>query len=387
MEGTFVDMSKRLRERLGLLEELLQGERSETRPRPEANVPAVPDKEPSAVERGQALWEEMEEDVENLDYALMFCQVGGLQVLFQYLLRAAAGEQDAQARTWAVRVLTVLATLTQNNPPVQAEVLAYAMQDAGGGGQDVVALLSRLFLREVGLEEASSVAVGSGERHGRLQAKLLHALSCTVRGHADAEARFVQSYAPEVFRAGLQPSRQERVQVKALFFLQALLGADDATPARGGALLPLLPLVVPCLENNENVDLRHTAACVVTGLANLTGGPAVIFGKDGGIALRRAMERRQGLLGSGSDEAMEEELLFWNALARGGTGKMSWRDGEGIGQEREGVEGAGGGGGLALQSLQSGASESATADQTNEAPAPVLLLGQPQYLSGASSAP
>jgi hypothetical protein len=251
----------------------------------------------------------------------------------------------------------------------------------------VVALLSRLFLREVGLEEASSVAVGSGERHGRLQAKLLHALSCTVRGHADAEARFVQSYAPEVFRAGLQPSRQERVQVKALFFLQALLGADDATPARGGALLPLLPLVVPCLENNENVDLRHTAACVVTGLANLTGGPAVIFGKDGGVALRRAMERQQGLLGSGSDEAMEEELLFWNALARGGTGKMSWRDGEGIGQEREGVEGVGGGGGLALQSLQSGASESATADQTNEAPAPVLLLGQPQYLSGASSAP
>jgi hypothetical protein len=387
MEGTFVDMSKRLRERLGLLEELLQGERSEPRPRPEANMPAAPDKEPSAVERGQALWEEMEEDVENLDYALMFCQVGGLQVLFQYLLRAAAGEQDAQARTWAVRVLTVLATLTQNNPPVQAEVLAYAMQDAGGGGQDVVALLSRLFLREVGLEEASSVAVGSGERHGRLQAKLLHALSCTVRGHADAEARFVQSYAPEVFRAGLQPSRQERVQVKALFFLQALLGADDATPARGGALLPLLPLVVPCLENNENVDLRHTAACVVTGLANLTGGPAVIFGKDGGVALRRAMERQQGLLGSGSDEAMEEELLFWNALARGGTGKMSWRDGEGIGQEREGVEGVGGGGGLALQSLQSGASESATADQTNEAPAPVLLLGQPQYLSGASSAP
>lgn len=387
MEGTFVDMSKRLRERLGLLEELLQGERSEPRPRPEANVPAASDQEPSAVERGQALWEEMEEDVENLDYALMFCQVGGLQVLFQYLLRAAAGEQDAEARTWAVRVLTVLATLTQNNPPVQAEVLAFAMQDARGGGQDVLALLSRLFLREVGLEQASSVSEGSGERHGRLQAKLLHALSCTVRGHADAEARFVQSYAPEVFRAGLQPSRQERVQVKALFFLQALLGADDATPARGEALLPLLPLVVPCLENNENVDLRHTAACVVTGLANLTGGPAVIFGKDGGEALRRAMERRQGLLGSGSDEAMGEELLFWSALARGGTGRMSWRDGEGIGEEGEGVEGAGGGGGRVLQSLQSGASESATADQTNEAPAPVLLLGQPQYLSGASSAP
>lgn len=134
MEGTFVDMSKRLQERLGLLEELLQGERSEPRPRPEANVPAASDQEPSAVERGKALWEEMEEDVENLDYALMFCQVGGLQVLFQYLLRAAAGEQDAEARTWAVRVLTVLATLTQNNPPVQAEVLAFAMQDARGGG-------------------------------------------------------------------------------------------------------------------------------------------------------------------------------------------------------------------------------------------------------------
>jgi len=132
MEGTFVDMAERLRELLDALEKLptVEGEGEKEEENDETATSSAADVAEeeglTSTERAEALWEEVQEHVENLDYALMFCQVGGLPTLFRFLLQAAAAEEDKEAEARAVPALAVLATLTQNNLPVQEQVLRFS---------------------------------------------------------------------------------------------------------------------------------------------------------------------------------------------------------------------------------------------------------------------
>lgn len=391
MEGTFVDMSKRLRELLDALEKLSTGE-AEVEGKGEGGkeettataAPAAEKEEGlTSTERVEALWEEVQEHVENLDYALMFCQVGGVPTLFRFLLQAAAREEDKEAEARAVPALAVLATLTQNNLPVQEQVLRFSFGEmeekkessssssSNSRERGVMPLLTSFLLQQG--------ASDNKRRSSRFQAKALQALSCTIRGHRAAEADFLQHFALDVFTAALQPTQDARVHGKALFFLQALLGADDATRERGDGLASLLPLVVPCLLVEEDVGLRHTAACVVSELTNLLGGPTVVFGREGGEGLKEAMLKRREVIerleGVEKEEA-EEEKRFWDVLAGGGEGRVFWRDGEGVG---------GGGAAAVVAPVEEGVEEEVGGEAG--AAEPVLLLAPPQYLSAASNAP
>jgi hypothetical protein len=164
-----------------------------------------------------------------------------------------------------------------------------------------------------------------------------------------------------------------------------LLGADDATQERGEGLASLLPLVVPCLLVEEDVGLRHTAACVVSEMTNLLGGPPVVFGREGGEGLREAMLKRRAVierLEGVEKEDAEEEKRFWDVLAGGGEGRVFLRDGERIGG---GAEGGRGGGAAVMAPVEEEVEEEVGGEAG--AAAPVLLLAPPQYLSGASNAP
>eukprot|EP00624_Nannochloropsis_granulata_P004045 evm.model.NODE_30272_length_18210_cov_22.873146.5 len=91
MEGTFVDMAKRLRELLDALGklpgEIEAGKESDiTRTTTPSPVAAVEEEGLTTTERSEALWEEVQEHVENLDYALMFCQ--------ELVLRFSFGEME-----------------------------------------------------------------------------------------------------------------------------------------------------------------------------------------------------------------------------------------------------------------------------------------------------
>ncbi len=358
MEETFVDLAKRMR---GLLDRL--------------DVDKGEDE--AAEEEGQEeeVWEELQEHVENMDYALVFCQIGGLPTLFKALQQQQQGQGHDQDK--ALPALSVLAALTQNNPRVQAEVLGYCAQPSVG--IDLLALLCGL------VEGPGSSA--------RLRAKALHALSCTVRspGPTALEARFVSDFALPLFRAALSDPSSDggdaRVQGKALFFLQALLGADHADKGRGEALgLPLLPLVVPALQRPEDdVGVRHAAATVVSALANLLGGAEALLSSPAGPALREAMAARRAAIaalaeGSVEWEEAEEEGAFWDALEAGGT---LLRDGEteaSVAAAAAAVAAA-----EAAAAAAAGQGQEEAAEAAEEA-APVLLL-EPPKLSGASQAP
>ena len=397
-----MDMAKRLRELVDALEKLPTGEvegeegggkETATTTSSSAGAPAEKEKGLTSNERVEALWEEVQEHVENLDYALMFCQVGGLPTLFRFLLQAAAAAKDKEAETRAVPALAVLATLTQNNLPVQEQVLRFSFGEveeekkegsssssssSSSSEKGAMSLLTSFLL-----QKASDSKENISTRSSRFQAKALQALSCTIRGHRAAEADFLQHFALDVFTAALQPNQDARVQGKALFFLQALLGADDATRERGEGLASLLPLVVSCLSVEEDVGLRHTAACVVSEMTNLLGGPAVVFGREGGEGLKEVMRKRREVIerleGVEKEEA-EEEKRFWDVLAGGGEGRVFLRDGERAGG------GAGGGGGAAVVAhVEEEVGEEVGGEAG--AAAPVLLLAPPQYLSGASNAP
>ena len=410
-----MDMAKRLRELLDALGklpgEIEAGKESDiTRTTTPSPVAAVEEEGLTTTERSEALWEEVQEHVENLDYALMFCQVGGLPILFRFLLQAAAAAEDKEAEARAVPALAVLATLTQNNLPVQELVLRFSFGEmeekeeessnnsssTGSSERGVMPLLASFLVQGA---NSSSSSEPNKKRSSRFQAKALQALSCSIRGHRRAEADFLQHFALRVFTAALRPSQDSRVHGKALFFLQALLGADDATRERGEELAPLLPLVVPSLLVEEDGGLRHTAACVVSEMTNLLGGPTVVFGREGGEALKEAMLKRRKVIekleGVEREEA-EDERRFWKVLAGGGEGRVFSRDGERAGGEGEGGGGGGGGGegggeGLTAAAVEGGEAEEVEGDggqaAAAAAEAPVLLLAPPQYLSGASNAP
>lgn len=92
-----------------------------------------------SLDRIEGLWEEIHDQVENLDIALLFCQVGGLPTLVKYLLlmkdRSSSDNNTVQK---VVLALGTLAALNQNNPKVQEEVFAYGRQTE----LDIVGLLS-----------------------------------------------------------------------------------------------------------------------------------------------------------------------------------------------------------------------------------------------------
>lgn len=361
MEGTFFDLAQRMRALLDKLDKaLLQND---------------DDENASSTEEEAAWWEELQDHAENLDLALLFCQVGGLKTLCNYLelpLDTVKNERRVLA------ALSVLAALTQNNPRVQTEVVAYcARPDVE---LDLLGLLCGIVLLPQG--------EGKNEHSARLRAKALHALSCTVRspGPTPLETRFVSEWALPVFRAALggsseeEEGEEERVRAKALFFLQALLGADHADKARAEQLgLALLPLVARLLEKGGSGDgRRHLAMAVVSETANRLGGAGALLSSAGGVVLREAMAvRREAIAalapGSVEREEAEEEARFWAVVECGG---RFLRDGE---REGDGAAGAGGGGGQQQEQEQE--------QEEEEAAPPVLLLEGAPRLTGASQAP
>lgn len=224
------------------------------------------------------------------------------------------------------------------------------------------------------------------------QAKALHALSCSIRGQALIEDNFVTQHARSVFTAALAPQEPEkdgiaRVQNKALFFLQALIGADSASQERIDTLLPLIPLVVPALVV-EDSNTRHSAARVISEVCNRIGGPQALMAKENvGAALQAAMKtwkaNKATLTEAAGQEEIKEEVRFWKVLEEGGTFVRDGETEEDVINRRdsltEAAVTAGGGEGQGQQAEEE--EEEEEHQQT-----PVLLL-EPAKLTGASQAP
>merc|ERR1712176_183313 len=149
---------------------------------------------------------ELNDIVENIDYARAFCSLKGLPFLL-----GCCQEQEKIPANIRIASLGILATLCQNNPPVQLQLLELSS----------LKILSDLFFTET---------------DDNFKAKIVQAISANVRNHTTAENVFCETeQATELIGQGLGISNSEvseKLKKKTLFFFRALLTSDSSDRTR-----------------------------------------------------------------------------------------------------------------------------------------------------------
>lgn len=182
--------------------------------------------------------EELRDIVEQIDYAKAFAAMGGLT----FLLGCASEPTQVIPTNIKSHCLGVLATLCQNNPSVQYNLLEL------GAMKTLVTLY------------VSSSQI-------QIQPKVVQTLSCMIRNHAMAEHIFCQDeMSIQVLESGLgltSTTTTSALQKRCLFFLQALVTSDTADEKRLQTLTPCLNFVVTKFLTCDNVELREMTLSMV----------------------------------------------------------------------------------------------------------------------------
>jgi len=161
---------------------------------------------PITEEALEDLLQELRDIVEQIDYARAFCSLQGLPFLLGCIQQAAVPQ--------SIRLVSlgILATVGQNNPPVQHQLLELG----------AIKTLSDLYFGRIEFEsESESTPINSSA----VKTKIMQSLGAMVRNHEVAETVFVNlPQAPELLRSGLDPHQTERtkpsvsLRSKTLFF-------------------------------------------------------------------------------------------------------------------------------------------------------------------------
>lgn len=164
------------------------------------------------------LLQELRDIVEQIDYARAFMAMGGIP----FLLGCATSPAGVESIPISIRkgALSVLATMCQNNPPVQLGLLEHGHMPP----------LIQLFYDYSPSDE-------NKEGDDSMREKVVQALSCSIRGHAMAEHIFCQNEQGIIMLQlglGVQSASKPSTQLRkrCLFLLRALLTADDADNSR-----------------------------------------------------------------------------------------------------------------------------------------------------------
>lgn len=169
-------------------------------------------------ERGEeitTLLEELQDIVEQIDFAKSFASMGGLQFLM-----GAALESKSVPQSFRSSCLAILGTLCQNNPAVQLMMLE----------QGNIPKLYNVYFSEFPDEKPQGDT-------SDLRARAVQAMSCAIRNHDVAEHIFCRNTEGiRMIESGLGmhvpretlPSPSTPLRRKTLFFLQALVTSDTA---------------------------------------------------------------------------------------------------------------------------------------------------------------
>lgn len=160
------------------------------------------------------LLQELRDIVEQVDYARGFVNLKGCSYMLGAIGATTSSSTPVLPEPIRNICLGILATLSQNNPPVQKELLELG----------AIKILSELFLLDASLTPLST------------KTKIMQALSAIVRCYDLTEAVFERlPQAPLLMLRGLSsdPSiSSPSLRNKTLFFLRAFLGSDHGTSAR-----------------------------------------------------------------------------------------------------------------------------------------------------------
>jgi hsp70-interacting protein len=244
----------------------------------------------------EELLQELRDIVEQIDYARAFLSLKGLPFLL-----GCVSETKAVPETIRLACFGILATVCQNNPPVQKELLELGA---------LKAYSDLFFLNGDTTTTATSMP---------LKARIMQATSSCVRNHEVAETVFAHlEQAPALMAAGLDPNCQPSpsLQSRTLFFLRAHVTSDTATPSRVHTFAgPIVCVIDHYLQESNTPDLRETAlALLVQLLEQKKSVNAILLRKDSLAALGvQRISALRALTGEDRDYA-QTELESWTSL-------------------------------------------------------------------------
>jgi hsp70-interacting protein len=247
----------------------------------------------------KVLLQELRDIVEQIDYARAFLSLKGLPFLL-----GCVSETKAVPETIRLACFGILATVCQNNPPVQNDLLELG----------ALKTYSDLFFLKEEDEDTTTTTASMP-----LKARIMQATSSCVRNHEVAELVFSHlEQAPALMAAGLDPqcSPSPSLQSRTLFFLRALVTSDTATPSRVHTFAgPIVCVIDHYLQESVTPDFRETAlALLVQLLEQKNSVNAILLRKDALAAL--GVQRISALQAStGEDrEYAQTELELWTSL-------------------------------------------------------------------------
>jgi len=173
----------------------------------------------------EELLQELRDIVEQIDYARAFAAMKGLPFLL-----GCASESNFVPRSIRAACLGILATMCQNNPAVQLQMLE----------EGSIPKLAQIYFAEFPAEEPSEEECS--DSGGMVRTKAVQALSASIRQHATAEDLFCRNEdGCKMVESGLGlHSANETLpgpppvalKKRSLFFLHALLTSDSSSAER-----------------------------------------------------------------------------------------------------------------------------------------------------------
>jgi hsp70-interacting protein len=266
----------------------------------------------------ETLLQELQDIVEQIDYARSFAGMGGLPFLI-----GCASQVTSVPESIRAACLAVLGTLNQNNPAVQ-----YTMLEQGN-----IPKLVNLYFSEY-------LRQGQSSKHTTtpVHAAALQAMSCSVRNHDMAEKIFCMNqeamkmiesalglYSHHSTQSDTTTTTQQPLPVptdalkrKALFFLQALVTSDSSDASRVASFQRAIQYVStwymdPSLQSNS--DIRETTLSMLTRILDQKKSVNAILDIKSylvDLGVRRVQEIRA--LQGEEKENMLEELKLWELL-------------------------------------------------------------------------
>mmetsp|Transcript_14597 Transcript_14597/g.30194 ORF Transcript_14597/g.30194 Transcript_14597/m.30194 type:complete len:359 (+) Transcript_14597:3-1079(+) len=251
----------------------------------------------------EELLQELRDIVEQVDYARGFVNLKGCN----YLLGAIGAMTSSQVPVVPTTIrnicLGILATLAQNNPPVQKELLELG----------AIKILSDQFLLET--TPAST------------KTKIMQSLSAIVRCYDLTEAVFERlPQAPLLMVHGLNSDASASLKTKTLFFLRAFLGSDHGTEARAKTFQHAIAAIADTdseyLNGNSYDDymaiqIRESAISLLSQLLDRKLAVTLLLQRKQHLA-SKGVQRIQALRALTGEEAESTrvELQHWEAFLR-----------------------------------------------------------------------
>jgi hsp70-interacting protein len=255
MKEGIIDENERMKTILKEVTAVIETWKQEAEANTDANTKPATFSTPEQEDEMQDRLQELRDIVEQIDYARAFSSMKGLNFLL-----GCVQERRCIPKSMRAMCLGILATMCNNNPPVQKELLELG----------AIGILSDVFFIEHDEKENENV----GDADGQLRARIIQAISASVRSHDLAEAVFCQlDQAPRLIAAGLtggcdRPADAPvTLRQRTLFFLKAVLTSDSSTRERverfSGCIGYMLDARMLDLTDTYTLEIRELALALV----------------------------------------------------------------------------------------------------------------------------